>query len=510
MQLLTEEEIKALVEGVWSGRYDQTQLPYWLFNKLANGYETAAVAGWGGELSKGFAVDVELERALQENIYYFAAHKTAHELKDMHEVYLASKGKFEFVQNALKVNDRYNRAWYETEYNMTTRLARSGREWRNIEGTKDIFPKLRFVAVQDGNTRDSHAALHGVVKPVDDPFWQMYFPPLDWQCRCRAERLQEGEDTDLSSIDMPPVEEQFRERVADSKKIWNESHPYFSGLPKGTQVAVNAMVQKKIAQVTKQQPVKKARFTTLQQVSQHLVDNNICTSASLPAKLTVKEAEQFVDYLEEAKRKYDFKPFTLDYRVYRNANAKANGYGITMNSAAFNKPGSHIYDNKVTKWPGYVNGVIENAKKGMAIYEETYRTSGNLMYKRYAAKYKQQLDEFEELARYARHGVKLTPESAKLETIIHEFGHLLHDQRCGSIAMGFRRTQEGMNFDTKLRTIYRRYVKEKTDIYSVSAYATENHHEFLAEVFVMYEREPHMLNQELRELIDEFNKLPCK
>jgi uncharacterized protein with gpF-like domain len=91
---------------------------------------------------------------------------------------------------------------------------------------------LRFLATQDGNTRDEHAALHGIIKPVDDPFWESYFPPLDWNCRCRTERLEEGTDTDLKGVDLPPVEDQFKERVTDSKKIWHEDHPYFKDVTK--------------------------------------------------------------------------------------------------------------------------------------------------------------------------------------------------------------------------------------------------------------------------------------
>lgn len=229
--LLSKNQKKALVEALWTGVYDKTLLPYWLFDLLATNFEKAAVGGWGNALGKGLVEDLELERLMQENIYYFAARKTAHELNDMHNVLLISKGKEDFVKRALEINNKYNKNWYETEYRVTQRIAKAGREWRSIEETAEAFPLLRFIAVMDTNTRDAHAALNGVVRPIGDGFWKTYFPPLDWNCRCTTERVEGGEKkTPIKDIAKPPVIDQFRERVTDSKKIWHESHPYFSGL----------------------------------------------------------------------------------------------------------------------------------------------------------------------------------------------------------------------------------------------------------------------------------------
>lgn len=50
-------------------------------------------------------------------------------------------------------------------------------------------------------------------------------------------------DTDLREVEIPPVDELFAERVTDSKKIWLEKHPYFSGLNKAEKKALTDNVE---------------------------------------------------------------------------------------------------------------------------------------------------------------------------------------------------------------------------------------------------------------------------
>lgn len=56
--------------------------------------------------------------------------------------------------------------------------------WRQIQETKGQFPYLRYNAVNDGRTRPSHRAMHGVTLAADDPFWQTHAPPNGHRCRC--------------------------------------------------------------------------------------------------------------------------------------------------------------------------------------------------------------------------------------------------------------------------------------------------------------------------------------
>jgi len=54
-------------------------------------------------------------------------------------------------------------------------------------------PYWMYIAVMDGDTRESHAAMHGRVFRHDDPIWHSIIPPNGINCRCRFIALSEDD-----------------------------------------------------------------------------------------------------------------------------------------------------------------------------------------------------------------------------------------------------------------------------------------------------------------------------
>lgn len=53
-----------------------------------------------------------------------------------------------------------------------------------MDDVRDLLPVWEYSAVGDDRTRASHRALDGVIYPADHPFWDQYYPPWDFGCRC--------------------------------------------------------------------------------------------------------------------------------------------------------------------------------------------------------------------------------------------------------------------------------------------------------------------------------------
>lgn len=76
-----------------------------------------------------------------------------------------------------------------TIFEVNMRSAYAAGRWRRIERVKAAMPYLRYTAVMDGRTRPEHRAWHGVVLPVDDPWWDTHYPPCGWRCRCTVTQM---------------------------------------------------------------------------------------------------------------------------------------------------------------------------------------------------------------------------------------------------------------------------------------------------------------------------------
>lgn len=65
--------------------------------------------------------------------------------------------------------------------------------YKELKAASDIMPYWRYVTVGDGRVREEHAKIHGKILRHDDPFWDKYFPPNGYNCRCSVEGITETE-----------------------------------------------------------------------------------------------------------------------------------------------------------------------------------------------------------------------------------------------------------------------------------------------------------------------------
>lgn len=89
-------------------------------------------------------------------------------------------------------------------YDTNLRTARAAGQWERIQRRKALMPYLRYVAVLDDRTRPAHRAWHGIILPVDHPFWRTHYPPCGWFCRCTVQQLTRSQAEALGGVSPDP------------------------------------------------------------------------------------------------------------------------------------------------------------------------------------------------------------------------------------------------------------------------------------------------------------------
>lgn len=211
MSRLIEDYLRNLFEEKKVPENQREQLWRYYYDKLSKGVDE----GFSPQSSH---YDKDLADALKLSIAEFSAFKETSFRKTIEDLLVDENGSLrswsEFKKEAYKVSNDYNHRWLETEYHQTIANAQMAEKWKDFERNADLYPNLKFVSVNDNRVRPEHKALDGTIRPINDPFWNKYTPPLDWGCRC-----------DVIQTDEPPTEIKGGLQL----KIEFENNPAISG-----------------------------------------------------------------------------------------------------------------------------------------------------------------------------------------------------------------------------------------------------------------------------------------
>lgn len=134
------------------------------------------------------------ERLTRSN-YIFSGIKTFHELNEAFPSLLDEDGNrkpFErFLNDVRKIDETYNAGYLHAEYNFVQASAEMAAKWEQYSEDGDRY-LLQYRTAHDDKVRPEHAALDRITLPMGDPFWESYYPPLSWNCRCSVVQVRRG------------------------------------------------------------------------------------------------------------------------------------------------------------------------------------------------------------------------------------------------------------------------------------------------------------------------------
>ena len=141
------------------------------------------------------AMSDTMRKRLQRSDYIFSGMKTFHELNEAFPSLLDENGNrksFEqFLNDVQSIDSTYNRNYLRAEYNFVQASAQMAAKWEGFMQDGDRY-NLQYRTAGDDKVRPEHAALDRVTLPITDPFWEEYYPPNGWNCRCTVVQVRKS------------------------------------------------------------------------------------------------------------------------------------------------------------------------------------------------------------------------------------------------------------------------------------------------------------------------------
>ena len=136
-----------------------------------------------------------MRRRLTRSNYIFSGMKTFHELNEAFPSLLDEDGSrkpFErFLNDVRKIDEKYNGNYLRAEYNFVVSSAEMAARWEGFMEDGDRY-HLQYRTANDGKVRPEHAAMHGITLPPSDSFWDEFYPPNGWNCRCTVIQVRKS------------------------------------------------------------------------------------------------------------------------------------------------------------------------------------------------------------------------------------------------------------------------------------------------------------------------------
>jgi SPP1 gp7 family putative phage head morphogenesis protein len=227
--------IDRIIQQLRSGELKPGDVDPELYELVAKQLFNAVETGYGVTLATNVASDVNMLKALRENVYRFSGFKNYNFLLDANALLLDTNGNVKafdkFRQDIFRLNKEYNVDHLRTEYNHAVATSQMAGKWKQFEENKGALPLLQYVTVGDARVRTSHASLDGIIKPVDDPFWNTRLPPLEYNCRCTVKQLADGDISLVDANDLPELKKGFGVNWGKERVVFPPSHPQFNVKP---------------------------------------------------------------------------------------------------------------------------------------------------------------------------------------------------------------------------------------------------------------------------------------
>ncbi|MEG1936985.1 MAG: phage minor head protein [Rikenellaceae bacterium] len=142
-----------------------------------------------------------------------------------------------FKNDVTAINSKYNVNYLRAEYDFAVSSSQMAARWEASDDDDEGI-LLQYRTAKDDHVRAEHRPLDGITLPKKDSFWNSYYPPNDWGCRCTVVEVL-ADDYPTSDADEAAAignralsvkgvkSEIFKFNPGKEEKIFPPKHSYF-------------------------------------------------------------------------------------------------------------------------------------------------------------------------------------------------------------------------------------------------------------------------------------------
>lgn len=181
----------------------------------------------------------KVKEIIENNLWRFSGFKTDTQLRDVARKLYDADGHLrsfdDFANDIKQIHHTYNMTYLRSEYDHVARSVEMFNLWQDIPDDAE----LQYRTMGDAKVRDEHKRLEGVTLPKLDPFWDDFYPPNGWNCRCTVREVRTGKYKQSNSKEAIrkgnaatklPKQQIFRCNPGKTLNLMPDKHPYY---PKG-------------------------------------------------------------------------------------------------------------------------------------------------------------------------------------------------------------------------------------------------------------------------------------
>lgn len=200
----------------------------------------------------------------RRQVQVFSGFKTYHQLSQATALLYDKQGGIRpfsaFKRDILALDQEYNVRYLKAEYELAYANIQSINTWNSFQAIKGSMPFVRYDTAHDERVREAHARMDGVIKHIDDAFWDTWWPPNGWGCRCDVAPVASDKGGKPVPPDIVPPKTMFANNVGKNGLLFPKGHPYAAQANERVRKEVEAQAGAAMqAWTLRQKPVKVSR-----------------------------------------------------------------------------------------------------------------------------------------------------------------------------------------------------------------------------------------------------------